>query len=216
LLGDCHAIAIGRATKAAGIPFCGGPIGTASEFNTGFFDVHDGEVAFRKPEAERLYREFLSELDVVGLGELSIPLVSTFGFSVHLFAHEENWRIYRDRDGSFAPHFLSGRLFDGIIRAMARGALDFYRHARGLGLRVLVVVAPQRIPDRSDPAIFLAAQDVMCRAVRELGAQVVDLRARSCDEKGRQRPELCSDESPVHGNIAFGRLVLDELLARGL
>ncbi|MGW0811317.1 hypothetical protein [Nonomuraea sp. NPDC002799] len=216
LLGDCHAGPIGQAAKAASIPFCGGPIGTASEFTVDFFDGRESDISFRKPEAEMLYRSFLAELGVTSVSRVSVPLVSTFGFSVHLFAHSDYWRIYRDRDGSLSQDFLSSRLFDEIIIAMAPDALNFYRCTRGLGLRVLAVMAPQRIPGRCDKSVFMAAQNTVCRTVSELGVDVVDLRASAVDETGLQRPELCDVRSPFHGNLAFGRLILADLLARGL
>jgi hypothetical protein len=216
LLGDSHAGQIGRAAREARIPFCGGPLGAGREFNAGFFDLRDGDLAFRKPEADALYRGFLAELGVAGIEQLGVPLVSTFGLSVHFFAVRENWDIYRGGGGDFALNFLSSRLFDDIIRAMARDALVFYRYVRGLGLRVLSAMPPQRVPSTSDPAVFMAAQETIRRALVALGVEIVDLRGRVTDDTGLQRPEFCAANDPVHGNLAFGRLVLADLLARGL
>ena len=216
LLGDSHAGPIGRAAKAAGVPFCGGPLGAGREFTAGFLDLGEGDVVFRQAEADRLYRGFLAELGVGGMGQLAVPLVSTFGLSAHFFATTENWHIYRVPGGGFAPGFLSSRLFDGIVCAMARDALAFYRHARGLGLRVLAVMPPQRVPGMSDPVVFRAAQDSIRRALVAFGVEIVDLRARVTDENGLQRPELCEADDPIHGNLAFGRLIVHDLLARGL
>ncbi|HEV2888655.1 MAG TPA: hypothetical protein VGX49_17225 [Jatrophihabitans sp.] len=216
LLGDSHAGPIGRAAKAAGIPFTGGPIGSGRDFNAGFLDLRDGDLVFRKPEAHDYYRRFLDELGVAAISELDIPLVSTFGFNVHTFATTENWTIYRLPGGDFAPGFLTSRLFDEIIRVMARDALAFYRHARGLGLRVLAVLPPQRVPAMSDPQVFLAAQDTIARTLGPLEVEIVDLRARVTDATGFQRPELCEADDPIHGNLAFGRLILADLLDRGL
>ncbi|MFJ4920287.1 hypothetical protein [Streptomyces sp. NPDC088725] len=225
LLGDSHAGPIGRAAKGAGIPFSGGPIGAVREFNAGFFDPREDDVVFRKPEADRFYRTFLDELGVAGLGGLDVPLVSTFGFSAHFVATTENWQVYRvrsAREGSdkgvagFAPGFLSSGLFEDIVRATVRDALAFYRHARGLGLRVLAVMPPQRVPAQSDPAVFMAAQDIVREALLALGVEIVDLRARVTDETGFQRPELCEADDVIHGNLAFGRLILADLLGRGL
>lgn len=235
LLGDSHAGPIGRAARAAGIPFQGGPLGAGREFNAGFFDLADGEPVFRKAEAERLYRGFLAELGVpnlAGIGippggvplggiplggtPLGIPLVCTFGLSAHFFATRENWRIYRDRDGAFPPGFLASRLFDDIVCAMARDALAFYRHARGLGLRVLAALPPQRVPALSDREVFMAAQEVMQRRLLEMGVEVVDLRAKVAGADGLQREEFSEPDDPIHGNLAFGQLILADLLARGV
>ncbi|MFI6684903.1 hypothetical protein [Streptomyces sp. NPDC050485] len=216
LLGDSHAGPIGRAAKAAGIPFQGGPIGAGREFNAEFFDVREGDVVFRKAAADGHYRGFLAELGAAGLGDAGVPLVCTFGFSAHFLATTENWRIYRVRGGGFAPGFLTSGLFDAIVRATVRDALAFYGHARALGLRVLAVMPPQRVPGLSDPAVFGAAQESVRGALAELGVEIVDLRPRVTDEQGRQRPEFCENDDTIHGNLAFGRLILAELLARGL
>ncbi|MFJ9445657.1 hypothetical protein ACIRRH_27915 [Kitasatospora sp. NPDC101235] len=216
LLGDSHAGPIGRAAKAARIPFQGGPIGAGREFTDDFFEPREHDVVFRKAEADEYYRGFLAEMDVDGLGRLAVPLVSTFGLSAHFVATRENWRIYRQRDGGFAPGFLSGPLFDAIVRATVRDALAFYRHALGLGLRVLAVMPPQRVPEQSDAVVFMAAQEVVRSALDALGVEIVDLRTRTTGPDGFQRPEFCEADDSIHGNLAFGRLILADLLARGL
>jgi len=216
LLGDSHAGTIGRAASAAGLPFHGGPMGAGREFTASFFELCDGTVVFREDEPQRLYREFLDQFAVADLADLTVPVVATFGFSVHFYATTENWRIYRSPDGAFPPGFLDGPLFDAIVRAMARDAIGFYRHARALGLRVLAVLPPQRVPVHSDPTVFLAAQEALRRAVAGTGAELVDLRAKTTDASGFQRPELCEPDDPIHGNLAFGRLVVADLLDRGL
>ncbi|MEZ0089212.1 hypothetical protein [Streptacidiphilus sp. EB129] len=216
LLGDSHAGPIGRAAQAAGIPFQGGPIGAGREFTDGFFEPSASDVAFHNPEADAYYRGFLKELDAPGLGGLTVPLVATFGFSAHFMATRENWHVYRRHDGGFPEGFLTSPLFDAIVCAMVRDALAFYRHACTLGLRVLAVMPPQRVPGLSDPAVFMAAQECVRRAVVGLGVEVVDLRARTTGPDGFQRPELCEADDEIHGNLASGRLILADLLARGL
>jgi len=191
-------------------------MGAGREFNAEFFDLLENDLVFRASEANTLYRGFLTELDVTGLDRLTIPLVSTFGFGAHFIATTQNWQAYRARGGGFVPGFLTSRLFDDIVSATIRSALAFYRHARGLGLRVLAVMPPQRVPGLSDPAVFMAAQDTVQREVIALGVEVVDLRARVTDETGFQRPEFCEANDAIHGNLAFGRLILADLLARGL
>jgi hypothetical protein len=216
LLGDSHAGPIGRAAKAVGMPFVGGPVGSGRDFNADFFDVRDGRLVFRNADVNGRYRSFLRELAVDDLGEIPIPLVSTFGLAAHFFATTENWQIYRDGDGEFPPDFLSSRLFADIVRAMARDALVFYRHALDLGLRVLAVMPPQRVPGMADPQVFMAAQETIRHELVTLGVEIVDLRARTTDETGRQRAALCEPNDPLHGNLAFGRLIVADLLARGL
>ncbi|MEU4382679.1 hypothetical protein [Micromonospora echinofusca] len=216
LLGDSHAGPVARAATAAGVPFVGGPIGSGRDFNVGFFDVRDEGLVFRDAAAQERHRGFLGELGVADLGQLTVPLVSTFGLSAHFFATTQNWAIYRAGDGAFPAGFLAGGLFDGIVRAMARDALAFYRHALDLGLRVLAVLPPQRVPGMSDPQVFMAAQETIRRALVALGVEIVDLRVRVTDGTGRQRAAFCEPDDPIHGNLAFGRLIVADLLARGL
>ncbi|MCX4903724.1 hypothetical protein [Streptomyces sp. NBC_00878] len=207
---------MGRAAQAADLPFQGGPIGSGREFNADFFDLRGADVVFRDEEAERRYRGFLTALDAKGLDDLRVPLVATLGLSPHTLATTEYWRIYRDRGGAFAPGFLSSGLFADIVRAMVRGALAFYAHALGLGLRVLAVLPPQRVPGMSDPDVFLAAQEAVHGELDHLGVEVVDLRSRVTDASGFQRPAFCEADDTIHGNLAFGRLIVHDLLARGL
>ncbi|MGV9943652.1 hypothetical protein [Streptomyces sp. NPDC003401] len=217
LLGDSHAGPIGRAARQSGIPFQGGPVGAGRDFTDSFFTVrHGGDIVFHSREAQEHYRRFLGELGAGSLAELGVPLVATFGFCAHFIALRENWDLYRDRAGAVPAAFLAGALFDAIVRAAVRDALAFYRHAVGLGLRVVAVMPPQRIPGRSDPAVFLAAQERVRLAVTDLGVDVVDLRGRTTGPDGLQRPELCEADDEIHGNLAFGRIVLAELLDRGL
>jgi len=219
LLGDSHSGPIGRAALAAHFPFAGGPLGAGREFHAEFFDVCGDDVVFRKAEADLLYRGFLAQSGITALGQLTIPLVSTLGFSAHTVATTENWHIYRlpgAGGGDFAPGFLTSHLFDDIVLATVRDALAFYRHALALGLRVLAVMPPQRVPGMSDPQVFMAAQDVVRRELLTYGVEIVDLRARVTDATGTQRPQFCEADDTIHGNLAFGRLILADLLARGL
>ncbi|MFI9386718.1 hypothetical protein [Kutzneria sp. NPDC052558] len=215
LLGDSHAGPIGRAAAAADLPFLGGPIGAAREFTDDFFTASPQDVTFHNAETEGHYRQFLAELGVTGLGQLRVPLVATFGFAAHFIATKQNWHLYRTGDG-FPAGFLHSPLFDAIVTETVRDALAFYRHAVDLGLRVCAVLPPQRVPNQSDPAVFLAAQEPVRRAVAALGVEVVDLRDRITDPSGFQRPELCEVDDEIHGNLAWGRIVLRELLDLGL
>lgn len=220
LLGDSHAGPLGRAAQKAGIPFQGGPLGAGREFTDSFFTTRHTpggtDIVFHSAEAEDHYRRFLTALGVDTLAALGIPLVTTFGLCAHFVALRENWDLYRDRTGTVPPAFLTGPLCGAIVRAVVRDALAFLAHAVGLGLRVLAVMPPQRVPGQSDPAVFMAAQEHIRLAVTALGVKVVDLRHRTTGPDGLQRPELCEADDEIHGNLAFGRIVLAELLDRGL
>ncbi|MFF5159639.1 hypothetical protein ACFY3N_26050 [Streptomyces sp. NPDC000348] len=219
LLGDSHAACVGRAARAAGLPFAGGPVGSGRDFLGPFFDTDgtDGTgIRFRSPEGQRLYREFLDALGAGGLAGLPVPLVCTFGFSAHTVATRQNWDVHRDRRGDLPESFLRSAFFSALVRAMVRGALAFYDHTAALGLRVVAVMPPQRVPGMSDARVFHAAQDVVRDEAAARGVEIVDLRARVTDRSGEQRPAFCLPNDTIHGNLAFGRLVVAELLDRGL
>ncbi|MEV5385374.1 hypothetical protein [Streptomyces sp. NPDC052721] len=191
-------------------------MGSGRDFLGPFFDPDGPDVVFRDAEAQRLYRRFLDALDVPSLDRLPVPLVCTFGLSAHTIATRENWAVHRDAQGAYAPGFLGSDLFAALVRATARGALAFYEHAVGLGLRVLALMPPQRVPAMSDPAVFFAAQHVLHAELAARGVEIVDLRARVTDRSGLQRPAFCAADDPIHGNLAFGRLLVADLLDHGL
>lgn len=226
LLGDCFAAAVGQAAKAADFPFVGGPLAPALEFYREFIRSSQDDIEFcdsvtlkyssHQSSPNALYRGFLSELGITRIGELRIPLVTTFGFSTYLHAEQDNWRIYRTPDGGFPDGFLDSILFKDIILTLSRGAIDFYRHVLEMGIRVIAVMPPQRILDSSDLSVFMRAQVLIAEKIRSLNGEIVDIRYRTTDDRGLQRPELCEPKSPIHGNRAFGRLILADLVDRGV
>jgi hypothetical protein len=215
MLGDSHLGPLGRAAKAARISFQGGPIGAGRDFFDDFFTAQEHDIVFHVPEMERYFRGFLDELDITCLDELAIPLVSTIGFSTHFVATQHNWIYYRGAAG-YPADFLSSPLFEDIVVTMAAPALSFYRQMRAFNLRVVAVLPAQRVPGQSDPVIFVAAQDVVRQHVAKIGIEIVDLRDRIIDETGFQRRELSEENDEIHGNLAWGRIVLSELLDLGL
>ncbi|MEW2079817.1 hypothetical protein ACFZAG_40685 [Streptomyces sp. NPDC012403] len=216
LLGDSHAACVGRAARAARLPFQGGPVGSGRDFLGPFCDADGDDVVFRDPGAQRLYREFLDALGVPALGRLTVPLVCTFGLAAHTVATRDNWTVHRDPLGAYPPGFLRSDLFAGLVRATARGALAFYEHAVGLGLRVVALMPPQRVPGMSDPRVFFAAQEILHGELTARGVETVDLRDRVTDRSGLQRDAFCQADDAIHGNLAFGRLLVAGLLDRGL
>lgn len=216
LLGDSHAGCVGQAAQAADLPFVGGPVGSGRDFLGPFVDIDGTDLTFRQADTQRLYREFLDTLAVSALAGLPVPLVCTFGLSAHTVATRQNWDLYRDRHGTVPDTFLRSRLFADLVRATVRGALAFYDHAVVLGLRVLAPLPPQRVPGMSDPDVFFAAQDILVAELTVRGVELIDLRARVTGGTGRQRHAFCRPDDTIHGNLAFGRLVVSELLDRGL
>ncbi|MEV5955024.1 hypothetical protein AB0M11_14850 [Streptomyces sp. NPDC051987] len=216
LLGDSHAGCVGRAAQQAGLPFVGGPVGSGRDFLGPFLAEGDADLAFQDAQVARLVREFLDALGVTGFAGLGVPLVCTFGLSAHTVATRQNWDVHRDRDGTVPERFLRSGLFGDLVRASVRGALAFYDRTAALGVRVLALLPPQRVPGMSDPGVFFAAQDVIAAELTQRGVELLDLRARVSDGAGHQRPVFCQADDTIHGNLAFGRLVVAELLDRGL
>ncbi|MGY4981845.1 hypothetical protein ACWCYL_32695 [Streptomyces sp. 900105755] len=226
LLGDSHAGCVGRAARQAQLPFVGGPVGSGRDFlgpflgaddgDGGVGDGDDGDLVFRDAAVGRMVREFLEQLGVSGFAGLGVPLVCTFGLSAHTVATRQNWDVHRDRHGAVPERFLRSRLFADLVRASVRGALAFYGRTAALGLRVLALMPPQRVPGMSDPAVFFAAQDIIGTELIARGVELIDLRARVTDGTGHQRPVFCQPDDTIHGNLAFGRLVVAGLLDAGL
>ncbi|WP_432841805.1 hypothetical protein [Dactylosporangium sp. CA-092794] len=207
---------MGKAAEAARVPFRGGPLGAGRDFTASFFSATGTDVSFHDPEAEKLYRGFLADSGAGALGELTVPLVATFGFAVHFVATRHNWHPHRRADGSFPPGYLTSDLFAAVVRAWNADAIAFYRFVTGLGVRVLAVLPPQRVPRQSDPEVFFAAQECVREAVAATGAEIVDVRPRTAGPDRTQLPRFCLPNDEIHGNLAFGRIVLSDLLARGL
>ncbi|WP_246108616.1 hypothetical protein [Streptomyces sedi] len=201
------------------VPFHGGPLGVGRDFVTDFARLTDGRLTFRGPLAQKLYRDHLARFGARELGEVPVPLVSTFGCALTSLAGVELWRVHRVGDGfpeGFPDGFLESPFFRTLARALTRHALEFYRHAVEVSPRVVAVLPPQRVPEGADPAVFAALQETVREAVEECGAEIVDPRPKATDEHGRQRPEFSDPDSPLHGNVAFGRLIVADLLDRGL
>jgi len=212
LLGDSHVGVVGLAARARGLPFGGGPLGAGRDFGVDFFRLTADDVAMRDAELEHLYRQALAQLDAPTLGRIPGPLVSSIGLSVHYLATTQNWLCYQGPDGEFDPGFLEGPLFATIIDTLSRPALAFYEQALALGLKVYAVLPPQRVPPMSDPRVFMAAQARLVERLRGLGVELVDVREAANDDRGLQRVEFCEVDDPLHGNLAFGELVLEQLL----
>ncbi|WKV86238.1 hypothetical protein LJJ44_10590 [Pseudomonas sp. B24_DOA] len=216
LLGDSHARVIGKAAQARELPLSGGPLGTGRDFAVDFFSLTRHDVVFRDVEMERLYRQALEPFEVPQLAKVGVPLVSTIGLSLHYLATAPNWTCYQTPDGEFDEGFLSGPLFESIIDTLSRPALAFYEQARALNLKVFAVLPPQRVPELSDPRVFMAAQALLIERLQGLGIELIDVRAAANDELGFQLPAYCEVDDPLHGNLAFGELIVEQLLKQGL
>lgn len=216
LLGDSHAGVIGKAAQARELPFSGGPLGTGRDFAVDFFSLTRHDVLFRDAEMERLYRQALEPFEVPQLAKVGVPLVSTIGLSLHYLATAPNWTCYQTPDGEFDEGFLAGPLFESIVDTLSKPALAFYEQARAMKLKVFAVLPPQRVPELSDSRVFMAAQALLIERLQGLGIELIDVRAAANDEQGFQLPEYCEVDDPLHGNLAFGELIVEQMLKQGI
>ncbi|QTD35678.1 hypothetical protein [Pseudomonas fluorescens] len=216
LLGDSHAGVIGKAAQARELPFSGGPLGTGRDFAVDFFSLTHHDVVFREAEMERLYRQALEPFEVPQLAKVGVPLVSTIGLSLHYLATAPNWTCYQTPDGEFDEGFFAGPLFESIVDTLSRPALAFYEQTRAMNLKVFAVLPPQRVPELSDSRVFMAAQTLLIERLQGLGIELIDVRAAANDEQGFQRSAYCEVDDPLHGNLAFGELIVEQLLKQGI
>lgn len=216
LLGDSHAGVIGKAAQARELPFSGGPLGTGRDFAVDFFSLTRHDVVFREAEMERLYRQALEPFEVPQLAKIGVPLVSTIGLSLHYLATAPNWTCYQTPDGEFDEGFFAGPLFESIVDTSSKPALAFYEQARAMNLKVFAALPPQRVPELSDSRVFMAAQTLLIERLQGLGIELIDVRAAANDEQDFQRSAYCEVDDPLHGNLAFGELIVEQLLKQGL
>ncbi|QUS58942.1 hypothetical protein [Pseudovibrio brasiliensis] len=209
LLGDSHAGAIGRAAKEAGVPFVGGPMGAGREFTAPFVDWDAETLTFHSSYAEEMYQSFLKELNASSLLDVNLPLLCTFGFALHFYATSENWEIYREADHTLSQSFLESPLFHDLICVMAQGALDFYRSLIEKGIDVTAILPPQKVPETSDPNVFRAAQSVLIAEANRMGLKTLDVRQGTVGRDGLQLDDFSQENDPIHGNVAFGQVLLD-------
>ena len=213
LLGDSHAAAIGHAAKALGLKFYGGPIGSGREFFAPFFQMENSRIQFTGEQPRTLLDRFLKSLETHSLEDLRIPLLSTLGLSPHFPATYEMWSLYEDEDGGHSTDFLESHMFGAIVDQMIEQPMHFYRHLIQNGVDIVGIVAPQRVPELSSPAVFKAVQDRILLNYKRLGVTLLDARHQSCGDNGWLLQSYCKDGDPLHANQAFGELVIAQWLA---
>lgn len=213
LIGDSHAAAIGRAAQEANLAIIGGPIGSGRDFFAPFFAIKDGSVQWLTVEAQEHMAKFLQQAKADTFETAGLPVLSTLGFSMHFLATRHNWQLYQDATGQVDPAFLQSNLFEALIDQMLFFPMHFYRHAIASGLKVYGVLAPQRIPVLSDPAVLFAAQRRMIAQYSALGLTLLDVRPTTTQHDGLLLPEYCQPNDPLHANTRFGHLVLSQFAA---
>ena len=207
LIGDSHAGAIGKAARARGIPFTGGPIASGRAFFEPFCETRP-RLRFLDPEVEEMHQELRRLLGVACLSEASAPVLSTIGSGFHFPAARVLWEAFLTPGGSLEASVGESALVAEVLQRMLQPMLGFHEALLKTGLQVCFVLPPQRIPDSAHEALFQAVQSQAVAGLEDLGCQLLDLRTATCDAQGRLRAEFCQENDPIHANEAWG----DELL----
>jgi hypothetical protein len=218
LLGDSHAAAIGKAAQTMGLRFVGGPIGAGRDYFAPFFvpreEIGGDQMAlqFIRADAVKTWAQFQTELAVSNCAVASVPLLCTFGTSFHFPATRENWWLYREQIAQVPATFFASKLFTRLAQNMLAPALDCYRLLKDASLSVHVALPPQRVPNMAQDQVYFALQQKFIEALTELKVPVIDLRSQVCDQRGLQRAEFGEANDPIHGNLAFGKKIVENYL----
>jgi hypothetical protein len=208
LFGDSHAGTLMRAARTLGVDFAGGSIMSGSQMNDIFFKVRRERFIM----TSALGRERLqTRLSDAGLGgnmlDLDMPIISTVGFNALSFSNsfwDEGFSI------SHVPprRRISMACFGAVVEASRKGPREFYRLlAQEQKKDVYAVLSPRRpLPEKRD--IFDAFDAVMTGMVTAFGVKIIDVTAETTGSDGLLLPEFASTADHVHGNDAFGEIVL--------
>jgi hypothetical protein len=218
LLGDSHAAAIGKAARAMELRFVGGPIGAGRDYFAPFFvpreEIGSDQMTlqFTSADAVKTWAQFQTELAVCNVSASSVPLLCTFGTSFHFPATSENWWLYREQIARATSAFFESKLFTQLAQNMLAPALEFYRLLKHASLTVHVALPPQRVPNMAQDQVFLALQQQFVAALKAIDVPVIDVRNQVCDERGMQLPAFSEANDPIHGNLAFGKKIVESYL----
>jgi hypothetical protein len=218
LLGDSHAAAVGKAAQAMGLRFVGGPIGAGRDYFAPFFVPREETgsdqmvLRFIRADAAKIWAQFQTELAVSNSSVSSVPLLCTFGTSFHFPATSENWWLYQEQITQAPIAFFESKLFTQLAQNMLAPALDFYRLLKDASLSVHVALPPQRVPNMAQDQVYFALQQKFIEALTELKVPVIDVRSQVCDARGLQRAEFGEANDPIHGNLAFGKKIVESYL----
>lgn len=208
LIGDSHAGAIGKAARAAGLAFAGGPLASAREFYTPFWRGVDTGLAFTNPETEEMHGELCRLLGVANMADIRVPVVSTIGSGFHVPATRALWTTFEVGPDIYDADFLDNDLFAGICARMLAPMLDFHRALLDRGIAVQFALPPQRLPDTASEPILQVMQAQAIAALARAGCSIVDVRDACAGPDGWLAPEFCQEGDPLHANTAYGQAVL--------
>lgn len=205
LTGDSNCGAVGRAARAASIPFKGGPVANGRRADERFFEIDDAGTAMFHEDLGG-HGRFTCE----DLLDPSRPMLSTLGFNTQRIGMALNPYL---RTQGIAFENLSDAVLDQGLEDYKAGPLAFYREAVRRGIEVFVTYSPQRFPETYfETAIKIEA--LLAAKLQGIGVTMVDVRAETTDDKGRLLPELATEREgdQTHANDVWGKAVLDRFL----
>ena len=208
LIGDSHAGAIGKAARAAGLAFAGGPLASAREFYTPFWRGVDSGLAFTNPETEEMHGELCRLLGVGNVVDIRVPILSTIGSGFHVPATRALWTAFEVAPDTYDDGLLDSDLFAGICARMLAPMLEFHRVLLDRGIAVQFALPPQRLPDTASGPILQAVQAQAITALAAAGCNILDVRDACAGPDGWLAPEFCQEGDPLHANTTYGQAVL--------
>ena len=207
LLGDSHASAIGSAARSSGLNFAGGPLASGRDFYVPFCERSRGAIRFLTDDMNALHQQLCDMTGLDNLVSSELPLLCTIGSGFHIAATTALWSTFMGQQGDPEAGFLESALFHEMCMALFEPALQFYTILRDAGRRIAFVLPPQRCPETSHWRIMLAFQAKAIESLEALDCSIIDTRATT-SQNGRQRDGFCKANDPIHGNDAFGAVVL--------
>lgn len=208
LIGDSHAVAIGRAASERGIRVLGGPLGTGKQLEANFFDIVDGQFTINESISAQ-NQNVTSQLDDFRfILDFDGPILSTIGFNTYRFT--QDLHRYLTKNGhQFWEDAMSSQTFEQTVHDARSSAQNFYRSLAAHGKHVFFTHSPQIVP-LAQHQTFLACEKILVPIIQETGATFVDIRAQ-LGPIDKIKEQYADTRLPMHANTAYGHLVLDRL-----
>lgn len=224
ITGDSHLAALRRAQDEHPakdrISFV--PLGPGGRARSRFFAIEDGgkTVAITEPDwtQHRFNREAMPSADAKLF--LSLPLNTSRIHRLHGWERHVPWSLKRDERE--IP--LSDSMLDAMIDADSRHTIAFAVALKEAGLDVSVVAAPTLFAHH--PVLEQAPEGVpafvedryrarVSKQLSEAGIPIIEQPAETLDGDGRTSTDFSNPRSHDvhHGNVDYGRLTLDKIVA---
>ena len=174
-----------------------------------FCEYEDSKIRFQSDDMQELHQQLCQMIGTDNLLSTDLPILCTIGSGFHVAATKALWGSFKNDQGDFDAGFLQSTLFDEICKGLLEPSLQFYKALRDTGCAVQFALPPQRCPDTSDIRVMQAVQAHSILRLQDLGCGIIDTRATTSLD-GQQRDDFCKANDPIHGNEAFGAVILKQ------